>query len=140
MATPKAILSKVPATKESSGSDSAIKELISRAFSTRNLLHFKHWNTKSFAEHGAVGELYDSIISDIDEIVEVYQGKFGLLSGLSTPFASEPSDMCAHVKAEASWVEDNQNAISNGNAAISAIVDVLVGHYHKATYKLENLK
>lgn len=135
MASPKAIMSKIPTS-----SDSSIKELISRAFSTRNLLHFKHWNTKSFAEHGAVGGLYDAIIEDIDEIVEVYQGKFGLLTGLTTPSVSEPADICAHVKQEAQWVESNRSAIACGTPSIENLVDTLVGHYHKTVYKLENLK
>lgn len=120
--------------------EGVICELISKAFTTRNLLHFAHWNTGSFAAHMALGDLYDDIIEDIDEIVEVYQGKYGLVSNLYTDAAKLPTDICLHVKAEAMWVEDNRTFISKGETAIENLIDNLIAHYHKTVYKLENLK
>jgi DNA-binding ferritin-like protein len=116
-----------------------ICELISKAFTTRNLLHFAHWNTKSFASHMALGDLYDQIIEDIDEIVETYQGKFGLVEDLYCEAAKLPKDITNHVKEEAQWVEDNRMFISKGETSIENLIDTLIGHYHKTTYKLENL-
>lgn len=140
MATPKEMLKGFKAEMEASPSGEAIKELISKAFATRNLLHFAHWNTKSFATHMAVGDLYDQIIDDIDDIVETYQGKFGILKGLSTGAQSAPKDVCDHVRAEAAWVESNRSEISGNSTAIENLVDNLIGDYHKTVYKLENLK
>ena len=34
----------------------AIHECVSRAFATRNDAHIAHWNTKSYAEHVALGD------------------------------------------------------------------------------------
>ena len=120
--------------------ENQICELISKAFTTRNLLHFAHWNTKSLASHLAVGDLYDQIIDDIDEIVETYQGKFGLINELYCEAAELPKDITAHVKAEADWVEANRMFISKGETSIENLIDSLIGHYHKTVYKLENLK
>lgn len=36
-----------------------------------------HWQTKSFAEHKALGKLYESLSDLIDQFVEVYFGKYG---------------------------------------------------------------
>lgn len=119
--------------------EKCICELISKAFATRNLLHFAHWNTKSYAQHAAVGDLYDTIIDDIDEIVECYQGKFGLVGDLYTGEAKLPPDICKHVKEEAAWVEANRMFISKGDSAIGNLLDTLIGHYYKTIYKLENL-
>jgi hypothetical protein len=116
-----------------------IKELISKAFATRNLLHFAHWATQSFAMHSAVGSLYDSIIEDIDDIVETYIGKYGQLENLSTGMASVPDDICDHVKQEAKWIQDNRSKIANNCTPIENIIDNLIGSYHKTIYKLENL-
>lgn len=118
---------------------SSIAELISRAFATRNLTHFAHWATKSYAQHMALGDLYDEIISQIDEIVEVYQGKFGILPNLTTMKASVPKDILAHVEAEAAWVSQNRDEISNNVEAIGALLDELDAAYLKAIYKLKNL-
>jgi hypothetical protein len=126
--------------KKAVGSDEAIKALVANAFTTRNLVHFAHWDAKLYGTHMALGDLYDDIVEDIDEIVEVYQGKFGLLKNLSCVSGAMPGDITAHVKKEASWVESQRGTISRGNAALESLVDVLMSHYHRTVYKLENLK
>lgn len=120
--------------------DKTIKQLIAKVFSSRNAFHFAHWKTKSYAEHIAIGDLYDAIVDKIDEIVEVYQGKYGLLKNVSCPNAVAPANLVAHVKAEAKWIDDNRDTITNDCEAISAIIDELEACYLKAIYKLENLK
>ena len=126
--------------KEMVAGGGAIKDLISKAFSTRNILHFQHWRTQSYAQHNAVGDLYDDIISTIDNIVECYQGKFGLLTGLSTLGVAEPTDIVSHVKAEAQWISDNSCSIANDDETIENLIQDLLAKYYKTIYKLENLK
>ena len=145
MANPKAVLQQmknVPKTETKVAVEPSccINEMIQRVFATRNLVHFAHWATNSFAAHEALGGLYNQIVAQVDEIVEVYQGKFGLLSGLSTISASQPSDILAHIKAEQEWVCDNKEAIACDNDAIENLIDELDAAYLKVIYKLENLK
>lgn len=121
-------------------SEAKINELVEKVFTTRNLLHFAHLGTKSYAAHMALGSLYDQIVEDVDEIVEVYQGKFGLLTGLECEAATIPSDITQHVKDEASWIETNRGGISKGYTPVENLLDTLIGHYSQACYKLENLK
>jgi oligoribonuclease (3'-5' exoribonuclease) len=145
MASPREILKKAikPDTDgdydKSPPGEEVICELISKAFTTRNLLHFAHWNTKSYATHVAVGSLYDDIISDIDDIVETYQGKYGLIDDLKCSACELPSNITEHVQAEAKWVEQNRSKIACNTTAIENLVDTLIGHYHKTVYKLKNL-
>lgn len=127
-------------SEEITSGSGAIKDLISKAFSTRNILHFQHWRTQSYAQHNAVGDLYDDIISTIDNIVECYQGKFGLITGLSTLGVAEPTDIVSHVKAEAQWICDNSCAIANDDDTIENLIQDLLAKYYKTIYKLENLK
>jgi len=119
--------------------ESNMKALISRVFATRNALHFFHWKTKSFAAHMAVGDLYDAIVDKVDDIVEIFQGKYGLLEGVSCPAATAMDDPIAHVRSEAEWFCDNKQRISGGNAAVNNLLDDLEGCYLKTIYKLENL-
>ena len=56
-----------------------IEELIAKVFAAREAAHLEHWRTKSYAQHQALGEFYDTIIDQIDELVECYQGNFGLI-------------------------------------------------------------
>lgn len=139
MASPKEVFKLVVKPDIAKSDKDVIGELIARVFNTRSLIHFAHWHTKSFSQHMALGDLYDSIVEDIDEIVEVYQGKFGLIEDLHTEGATLPKDICKHVKDEADWVENNRMFISKGETSIENLIDTLVGHMHKAVYKLENL-
>ncbi len=120
--------------------DRTIKQLISKVFATRNAVHFAHWASKSYAEHEALGYLYTAVVNKLDEIVEVYQGKYGVLKNVTCASASAPTNLLGMIKAEAKWLGDNRETISNGNEAISALLDELEATYLKSIYKLENLK
>lgn len=147
MANPKSILTIAigkmgpkEESKEDESKELPIKELVEKVFTTRNLIHFAHWNSKLFGEHVALGELYDDIVEDVDELVECYQGKFGLLTELETECACLPKDITKWIEDEMQWVEDNRFGITKGNAALASIIDVMITHYQRTLYKLKNLK
>lgn len=119
---------------------SGIKELVNKAFTTRSMLHFAHWNTKSFAAHQAVGSMYDDIIDKIDGIVETFQGKYGIIQGFKASEARPTKDIIAHIESEAKWVEENKESICCETDSIENLVDDLVALYYSTIYKLKNLK
>lgn len=121
-------------------SKSFLIELVARVFTTRNLLHFEHWNTNSFAAHMALGDLYDSIVEDVDEIVECYQGKNGLVKTFRTDSIQLPVDIIQRIKDEAAWVESCRSHIAGNDSALENLLDNIIGSYYKTIYKLENLK
>lgn len=133
MANPRLTLSK--ALQEAG----TIQDLVCKVFTTRNLLHFAHWNTKSYAAHVALGDLYEGIVGDVDDIVEVCQGEHGLLSGFYTEKAEVPSDILAHIRQEAAWIKSNRTGVSQGSTTIENMIDGLLAKYQKAIYKLTNL-
>jgi hypothetical protein len=121
-------------------SEPAINELVEKVFTTRNLVHFAHWNTNSYASHMALGELYEDIVEDTDHIVEVYQGEFStLLQGLETGCAKLDGDIIARIKADAEWVKANRLRIANGSTTVQNLVDGLTATYYQTIYKLQNL-
>ena len=145
MANPKEILKAglAKAEKESPAEEKAepaIKELVERVFTTRNLVHFAHWQTGSVAQHMALGDFYEAIVDAADDIVENYQGEFGLLSGLETECAKLDKDIIEYILEDANWVRTNQEKICKGSKAISSLVDILMAAYNKTLYKLKNLK
>jgi hypothetical protein len=147
MASPKNILTIAigrikdeKSNNEDAEKESPICELVERVFTTRNLVHFAHWSTGSFASHMALGELYDAIVDLVDDIVETYQGEFGLLSGLETECAKSTDDILPIIKADADWLKANRTAIANGSRTIENMLDGLTGCYNKIIYKLTNLK
>ena len=62
-----------------------IEQLISRVFYARNLAHYEHWRTKSYAQHQALGSFYDGVIDALDALVEAYQGVNGLVGQIPAP-------------------------------------------------------
>ena len=140
MADMKAILKSGLGDDDTQEGTGTIKDLISKVFCTRNLLHFAHWKTTSYAQHRAMGSLYDSIVDQVDKIVEAYQGKFGLLDGLTTPKAKVPKDICKHVEEESNWMCNNKDSISNDNDAVKNLLDELEAMYLSTIYKLKNLR
>ena len=136
MANPKDIISKGISMSE----ESVVRELVSRVFSTRGALHLKHLASKSYAEHVALGDLYEEIVGKVDDIVECYQGKYGIMNGLTVAAAAVPADVVAHIKEEQAFVARGRGAFTGDCEAIGAIMDELDAMYLKTIYKLENLK
>ena len=116
-----------------------IEDLISRVFHSRNLAHWNHWRTKSYAQHKALGHFYDDVIEALDDIVEAYQGAFELVSTIPAPDKTD-NDILKHLETEAAWIEENHEGICKGNRAIANQIDALSGVYLSTVYKLRNLK
>lgn len=53
-----------------------------------------HWMTKSFSQHKAFGEAYDSLSESIDTFVETYFGRYGreAVSGVTLSLKTQPDD------------------------------------------------
>ena len=51
--------------------------IVTNLLTLQNQLKIHHWQTKSYAEHQALGGAYDEFSGLIDEFVEVFMGKYG---------------------------------------------------------------
>lgn len=120
-----------------------LEELVSRTFAVRNAAHLAHWRAKgpgSFARHMALGEFYDELIEQLDDIVEAYQGAFGKLVGPVNLAAQDThGDILEMLSSECNWATENREAIADGSPAIENMLDELSGLYLKTIYKLRFL-
>lgn len=46
----------------------------------QNQLRILHWQTMSYAQHKAFGKTYDDLDELIDTLVEIHQGKYGIIT------------------------------------------------------------
>lgn len=113
-----------------------IEELIVRIFKARNQAHMRHWKTNSYSEHKALGHYYDGIIDKLDEIVETYQGGFGLVGKLP----DEIKDAKELINEEMLWLTKNREKIAKDIPALENLLDDLTGLHMRTLYKLENLR
>ena len=115
-----------------------IEGLIATTFAARNQAHIEHWNTTSYAEHVALGDFYDSILDLVDNFVECYQGKFGLVGKVRLVPSSQP--LLEMLKEDVVWMEENHEKICRNVSALCNLLDTITELYLKTIYKLENLK
>ena len=100
--------------------------LISKLFEARQAAHNAHLATRSYAAHKAMNEFYDGILEIADELAEVIQGEFGLLSlNVQAPpanvdFVVYLKELCAILKAANQMIPGvqsyHQNIIDNALA------------------------
>lgn len=115
-----------------------IEELASRVFAARDAAHRAHWKTGSYSAHEALGAFYGDVIEAVDEVVEVYQGEFGLI-GEFTVNAGPVASIGNYLAAEADWIAKRRDDIANGSAAVANLIDGLVAVYRRTVYKLRQL-
>lgn len=115
-----------------------IEELAARVFAARDAAHRAHWKTGSYAEHVALGEFYDGVIDSIDEIIEVYQGEFGLIDNF-TVTVPPVGNISAWLQTDADWIAGNRDNLAAGSDAVKNLIDGLVAVYRRAIYKLTHL-
>lgn len=51
--------------------------IVTNLLTLHNQLKIHHWQTKSYAEHQALGSAYDEFSGLIDEFIETLMGKYG---------------------------------------------------------------
>lgn len=55
--------------------------IVTNLLTLHNQLKIHHWQTKSYAEHQALGGAYDEFTGLIDEFIETLMGKYGRVKG-----------------------------------------------------------
>lgn len=114
-----------------------INELVTRSFAARDISHLRHWETKSYAAHLALGNFYSDVIGATDAVVENYIGMFGKFKAESFSIKADyATDMAEYLQAEADWLETNLQELSNGSESISNLIQTLISVYTKACFML----
>ena len=113
-----------------------IEDLIERLFHARNAAHLAHWKTKSYAEHKALGHYSEDVIEQRDELIEAYQGTFGLIGEVD----EQEKSIAKLIHDDIIWLNENRSKGAKGVPALENIVDELTGVHMKTLYKLENLR
>ena len=118
-----------------------METIISTLFGARDTAHKLHLASRSFAEHLALGDLYDALLESADSIAEQIQGKYGLMN-LPTisddVFKSESAS--TFIVELAKWAEESRTAFNSEDTHLLNEWDVVISVIYKAKYKIENLK
>lgn len=120
-----------------------MKELLERLFESREMSHVFHLNTESHAKHLALQEFYEKIVEPTDELIETYQGQYGILNVGSFSFDREvnKNDEVAYFKELSQFLRNKKKEIiKEENEHLISIFDDILILVFKTIYKLQNLK
>ena len=119
-----------------------VSKFLSKLLESREMAQVYHWTVKgdmgSHAAHLALEAYYDGVIEHIDEIVEVYQGQYGLIEGydIIDTTDSKSKDRLDYFKEAVEFVKSNRICIKAEDTHIHNIVDELIALQYKTIYKL----
>ena len=119
-----------------------VSKFISKLLESREMAQVYHWTVKgdmgSHAAHLALEAYYSGVIEFIDDIVEIYQGQYGLIEGydIIDTTDSKSKDRLDYFKEAVEFVKSNRICIKAEDTHIHNIVDELIALQYKTIYKL----
>ena len=111
---------------------------VSVLFHSATVTHFMHLQTKSFAQHMALGEYYDAIVDLADKWAEAYQGCYDIITNYPKDFhlATEPVKYLMQIK---DFVDDIRKDLPQ-DSELNNLVDGIADQIDSTLYKLRFLK
>ena len=115
-----------------------------KLFQIRNNIHLRHLyptnpgQLGSGWEHKALNDFYDELLTLIDELIEAYQGKYGLIN-INIP-ESKSTDAIKTIQELVNSVDDGEIYNVFKESWIKNILDEISTLSYKTLYKLKYLK
>ena len=121
----------------SSGGEMTLESIAGKLTYFHEQLHLIHWQTSSYAEHQAVGGLYDYVHDFKDGVIEKLMGYTGRKPG---PYKIDPLTNCTSAQCVSDLLSFSSSlksyAESNRYHDISNLADALSGEAAKTKYLL----
>ena len=115
-------------------------DFVGLLFLGRDVAHSVHLNTRSYAKHMALQGFYESIVDLADSFAEAYQGKYGLIGGITLQSAKKTANIVEFLQDQLDEIEANRyKVVDKDCTALQNIIDEIVGLYLSTLYKLRFL-
>jgi hypothetical protein len=127
--------------KEQNEMSNKFEEVISKLLHSRTQAHIFHLQSDSFSQHNALNDYYDDIVDLIDDLVESYQGEFGVIKN----YQNYDLKMLENNEQVINFFKDVTNGVEElrkvaGDSFLKGKLDEVVELLNSTIYKLENLK
>lgn len=115
-------------------------DFVGLLFLGRDVAHSVHLNTRSYAKHVALQGFYEGIVELADSFAEAYQGKYGLIGGITLQSAKKTANIVEFLQDQMDEIEANRyKVVDKDCTALHNIIDEIVGLYLSTLYKLRFL-
>jgi hypothetical protein len=102
--------------------------------------HLLHLQTRSYAQHMALGAFYTELEELTDSLAEIIQGKYGLLTGYNANYDLPPTDPVAYLEQVSGYIEaSRRSSWFPQDTNIQNEVDTIVSLVDSTLYKLRYL-
>ena len=118
--------------------ENSIAYVLSCMMELRDNAHIAHLQSRSYAEHIALSELYDAIPGLLDSLAESWQGKYGIISGYHAPMIQEGINFIDYLKSKVEEVNEFRKTVKD--TYIQNQLDTIVETFSGILYKLQYLK
>jgi len=122
-------------------------QFFSKIFESREMAHIYHLqlrgNVGSFAQHEALGAYYEGVVEILDELIEVYQGQYGIVEGYNIidPDQTGESEPLQYFTKVVDFLKESRYTLLNeGDPHYQAIIDEIINLLYRLIYKLRFLK
>ena len=128
------------------GEGSNPAKLFSKLFESREMAHIYHLQVKgdmgSHAKHTALGEYYDEVLELIDELIETFQGQYGIVEEYSTIDTKETGskDTIEYFNELSRFIKKERKCINEEDTHLHNIIDEVVALVYRTLYKLKYTK
>jgi len=121
-------------------------KFFSKLFEARQIAHIFHLQVKaemgSGWEHDALKEFYDGILEFADDLIETYQGQYGIVEGYDVidPSTTSQTKSLEYLKQTVDFIRSERKSINEEDTHLHNVIDEIVALFYKTIYKLTNLK
>lgn len=112
----------------------AIKKMLAMLMCGQVCLRLIHWNTTSYAEHKAIGKLYDQLADLTDTLAETYMGIYGRFGNIPCAHDELP-DAVSYVRDMGDGIQAMRAELPN-DTQLQNIVDEIASAVDTTNYLL----
>lgn len=126
--------------------ESSVGSLFSKLFESREMAHIYHLQFNgqqgSHAAHVALNDYYVGILDMIDDLIETYQGQYGIVDGYDIIDTKDTrtKDSVAYFEEITEYIKHAKQCISAEDTHLHSVIDNIVCLMYKTLYKLKFTK
>jgi hypothetical protein len=135
-----------PEPQQVNSSESTPVKFFSKLFEARQMAHIFHLQVKaemgSGWEHDALNDFYDGLLEFVDDLIETYQGQYGIVEGYDVidPSVTGQMKSLEYLKQTVDFIRSERKCIKEEDTHLHNVIDEVIALFYKTIYKLTNLK
>ena len=115
-------------------------DFVGMLFLARDVTHSVHLNTRSYAKHKALQKFYEDIIDHADAFAEAYNGRHGLIGGISLQSHNKTANVIDFLQNQLDEIEAARyDVVDRKDTSLQQLIDNIVELYLTTLYKLKFL-